>query len=181
MFKQWHMQPSSFQSLCTSLRLMLPSLFPARHDFPTLRNWVHVRGWTAASYRQPAAQLQVVHREFSPLSSSALTQRAEMDPQRAKVFFPMYLLTLWFGDKIQLRQSLLWGSLSDTPLFSCRLCCEELCYRHTVLIALCIMGYNILPSFNYIDWMNYILVALSVKEMPLIQTGSTGGLGTACG
>lgn len=71
------MQLFSFQSLYNSLRLVLPSLFPTRHDFSTFRNLVHIRGLTAASLSIPgseAAALKVLHREFSPLSSSAPTQ-----------------------------------------------------------------------------------------------------------
>lgn len=48
----------SFQSIYISLRLISPSLFPARHDISTLRNLVHIRELTAASYLHQAVKLQ---------------------------------------------------------------------------------------------------------------------------
>lgn len=118
---------SSFQSLYISLRLMLPTLFPARHDFSTVRNLVHIRGPTAASYLHQAAMLHVMHREFSPLSSNALS-RASRDgyTKKSKGFFPLSLLRLCFGGGRQLKQSLLWVNtrsastgLHDTVPFPC--------------------------------------------------------------
>lgn len=58
---------------------------------------------------------------------------------------------------------------------------QELHYRRTALVALCKLGYNILPFSNYSDLMKYILMTLCFKEMPLIGAGMKDELGTASG